>query len=315
MQFTKHILSLLILFISCFSTNAAVRISTQIPKTYYNRFPIYFNHSDHLGSATFITDYYGEPKQFLHYMPYGELFANQQTSSYNERFKFTGKERDTETDYDYFGARYYSSDYINWISPDPLLDKYPSISPYAYCSNNPIKYVDPDGNKIYFAPNVSIDFKKDFRIAVQYMNRHNISQILYKLEQSPNIYYINEGEQGKGSEFKITTKTITWSSRTGIITDNLYEMLPIEVLNHELDHALEYDTNPTQQMQNGKTKDINYDNKEEKRVITGSEQSTAKKLGRLKEGEVTRNNHNGSTYETISPISTEDKFYIKPHNE
>ena len=32
-----------------------------------------------------------------------------------------------------------------WLSPDPLLDKYPNISPYAYCNNNPIKYVDPDG--------------------------------------------------------------------------------------------------------------------------------------------------------------------------
>ena len=32
-----------------------------------------------------------------------------------------------------------------WLSPDPLLDKYPNISPYTYCNNNPIKYVDPDG--------------------------------------------------------------------------------------------------------------------------------------------------------------------------
>ncbi len=32
-----------------------------------------------------------------------------------------------------------------WLSPDPLLDKYPYISPYAYCNWNPINYVDPDG--------------------------------------------------------------------------------------------------------------------------------------------------------------------------
>ncbi len=34
-----------------------------------------------------------------------------------------------------------------WLSVDPLADKYPNISPYAYCSWNPIKYVDPDGNR------------------------------------------------------------------------------------------------------------------------------------------------------------------------
>lgn len=40
-----------------------------------------------------------------------------------------------------------------------------------------------------------------------------------------------------------------------------------------------------------------------------------KKLGKLKGEEVTRTNHNGSTYETVSPISTEDKYSVKPHNE
>ena len=35
-----------------------------------------------------------------------------------------------------------------WLSVDPLSDSYPHISPYAYCGNNPIKYVDPDGKKI-----------------------------------------------------------------------------------------------------------------------------------------------------------------------
>ena len=36
-----------------------------------------------------------------------------------------------------------------WLSPDPMLDKYPEISPYAYCAWNPMKYVDPDGRDIY----------------------------------------------------------------------------------------------------------------------------------------------------------------------
>ena len=61
-------------------------------------------------------------------------------------FVFTGKERDPETGYSYFGARYYDSDLSGlFLSVDPMSDKYPSISPYAYCAWNPIKIVDPNG--------------------------------------------------------------------------------------------------------------------------------------------------------------------------
>ena len=67
-----------------------------------------FTHSDHLGSASWITDAHGDPVQYIHYAPYGELLASQHAygSSYDERYKFTGKERDAESGYDYFGARY-----------------------------------------------------------------------------------------------------------------------------------------------------------------------------------------------------------------
>ncbi|MBR5832646.1 MAG: hypothetical protein IKY79_08555, partial [Bacteroidales bacterium] len=51
-----------------------------------------------------------------------------------ELCSFTGKERDSETGFSYFGARYYDSDLITgWLSVDPLADKYPSHSPYQYC--------------------------------------------------------------------------------------------------------------------------------------------------------------------------------------
>ena len=59
---------------------------------------------------------------------------------------FTGKERDSETGFSYFGARYYDSDILTaWLSVDPMADKYPGLSPYAYCAWNPVKLVDPLG--------------------------------------------------------------------------------------------------------------------------------------------------------------------------
>ena len=63
-------------------------------------------------------------------------------------YTFSAKERDLETGLSYFGARYYSSDLSIWLSVDPMSDKYPSLSPYTYCANNPVKLVDPNGEEV-----------------------------------------------------------------------------------------------------------------------------------------------------------------------
>ena len=103
--------------------------------------------NNHLGPASWITDETGHPVQYIHYAPYGELLANQRATSYDERYKFIGKERDEESGYDNFGARYYIPPLGIWTRPDPLLNKYIDVSPYMYCEGNPIKYVDPDGRE------------------------------------------------------------------------------------------------------------------------------------------------------------------------
>ena len=84
----------------------------------------------------------------------------------------TGKERDSETGFSYFGARYYDSDLMTgWLSVDPMADKYPGLSPYAYCAWNPVRLVDPDGETpitailegvTAFAMSAGIDFVDNF---------------------------------------------------------------------------------------------------------------------------------------------------------
>ncbi len=103
--------------------------------------PAFFYHSDHLGGASWITDASGIPVQHLQYLPFGERYIDQRAAgtSYHERYTFTGKEKDDETGYGYFGARYMDHDLMTlWLSVDPMADKYPSISPYA-------KLMDMDG--------------------------------------------------------------------------------------------------------------------------------------------------------------------------
>ena len=83
-------------------------------------------------------------------IPYCIMYSICQHVSDNHDYPTsTGKERDSETGFSYFGARYYDSDILTgWLSVDPMADKYPSLSPYAYCAWNPVKLVDPDGEEI-----------------------------------------------------------------------------------------------------------------------------------------------------------------------
>ena len=105
----------------------------------------YWYHPDHLGSSSWITYSDGKAVQHLHYLPWGEDFVNQRTGSFSSMYTFSAKEKDTETGYSYFGVRYYSSDLSVWLSVDPKAEKYPSLSSYAYCADNPVKYIDPNG--------------------------------------------------------------------------------------------------------------------------------------------------------------------------
>ena len=67
---------------------------------------------------------------------------------------FNGKEKDSESGFHYYGARYYWSEVLTgWLSVDPMADKYPGVSPYAYCVWNPVKLVDPDGEDCRIAVN------------------------------------------------------------------------------------------------------------------------------------------------------------------
>lgn len=63
------------------------------------------------------------------------------------RYGFNGKERDKDIagdNYD-FGARIYDGRIGRWLSVDPLQSVIPGISPYAFCYDSPLQFVDPDG--------------------------------------------------------------------------------------------------------------------------------------------------------------------------
>ena len=132
----------------------------------------YYSHSDHLGSAQFVTDWRGRQYEHIEYTPYGELWIEEVAAGLDKLpFRFTGKEMDEETGLYYYGARYLDPKYSRWLSGDPALSDYIPKAPiddeakkhnenlpgmggvfnvvnlhlYHYAGNNPVKYTDPDG--------------------------------------------------------------------------------------------------------------------------------------------------------------------------
>ena len=95
-----------------------------------------------------------------------------------------------ETGFSYFGARYYDSDLMTgWLSVDPMADKYPSLSPYAYCAWNPVKLVDPDGEDWYETKAGKIQYTTKI-ISKSDFEKSNIKgRYLGKTYTSKNKYY------------------------------------------------------------------------------------------------------------------------------
>ena len=123
----------------------------------------YYYHSDHLGSAQFVTDWNGRQYEHIEYTPYGELWIEEVAAGLDKLpFRFTGKELDEETGLYYYGARYLDPKYSRWLSGDPALNDYMAGSSvgeggiynhfnfnlYHYANNNPIRYTDPTGMSI-----------------------------------------------------------------------------------------------------------------------------------------------------------------------
>ncbi len=164
----------------------------------------YYYHSDHLGSATLISDYKGDEYQRIEYTPYGETWVEKTRNTGTDflPYKFTGKELDEETGLYYYGARYYDARYSRWLSTDPALGEYVpgagydssklpgmggvyntvNLSLYHYAGNNPMRYTDPDGREIWDETGKSCEISQNDTLSkiTQNFNQSNGTDISYE---------------------------------------------------------------------------------------------------------------------------------------
>lgn len=112
-----------------------------------DRFVFYYYNKDHLGNNRELETSTEILCQVTNYYPFGAPYADPDAvlSADRQPYKYNGKELDLMhglNTYDY-GARQYYSILGRWDRMDPLCEKYYSLSPYNYCGNNPIRFIDP----------------------------------------------------------------------------------------------------------------------------------------------------------------------------
>ncbi|MCK4421096.1 RHS repeat-associated core domain-containing protein, partial [candidate division WOR-3 bacterium] len=95
-------------------------------------------HLDNRGSPAVVTDDSGNVKKQYHYYAFGELRA--QSGAFSTDYSFTGYLKE-ETGAHYAKMRYYEGGIGRFLRPDPL----GALNPYAYCGNDPLNFVDPEG--------------------------------------------------------------------------------------------------------------------------------------------------------------------------
>jgi RHS repeat-associated protein len=113
-----------------------------------NSYEINYFITDHLGSTRVIVNANGSILEQKDYYPFGKEHENANLMSSTNRWNFSGKEKQTIRDLGWldFSARMYANcEMPIFTTQDPLAEKYYSISPYAYCGNNPVNNIDPDG--------------------------------------------------------------------------------------------------------------------------------------------------------------------------
>ena len=113
-----------------------------------DNFTFYYYTPDHLGNIREVVDAGGNVQQVTNYYPFGATYAESTAADF-QPYKYNGKELNKMhglNTYDY-GARQHDPILARWDRIDPLAEKYRGISPYVYCTNNPIKLLDQQGKE------------------------------------------------------------------------------------------------------------------------------------------------------------------------
>ena len=174
----------------------------------------YFFMKDHLGNTRAVVNQSGTVKQEYQYYPFGKRWDDVY-EYFKQPYQYNGKEMDEMHGLRWldYGARMYEPALGRFMTMDPMAEKYYSISPYAYCANNPVRYIDVDGKEPGDFFRTKDEAAKDEFNKVedtQKTEKEEINIIPYELKQTDNY-------------FTVETKVEKYLSNNNFILDIIYE--------------------------------------------------------------------------------------------
>jgi RHS repeat-associated protein len=195
----------------------------------------YYYTSDQINSTRIITNSSGTVVYSAVSDPFGGM-QKQWVSTYTPSLKFSGKERESGSELDYFGARYYGHGQYRFISADPVINKDETLANpqlwnlYAYCRNNPVANYDPDGREIRTNNQM-------LRLAIALAGAtYTGGPIVNSAIQSPNVLNVENASLKTGSTGGL--KEGSWVTDSGnFITGNIIEV----TAQVDIEQALSYE--------------------------------------------------------------------------
>lgn len=183
----------------------------------------FFYVKDYCGDVRVVLDQNNQPVELNSYYPYGSLMAATTAEGVQSR-KYGAKELDRENGLDWYDsqARMLMSDIGRTTTLDPLAEKYYSISPYAWCAGNPVKFVDPEGEKVI----VEQEYQEQFKDAM-FAIFGNFSHLF---SFNGNELSLPTDKQPKGKKQKKLYNALKQITSSDVIT-NIYYADDVEVTN------------------------------------------------------------------------------------
>ena len=201
---------------------------------------------NHLGSTMLVyASGYGTPgvvRAAYDYRAFGEQVTLTESAD-KVTENFTGKEKDDETELNYFGARYLDPMLGLWISVDPARQ---FASPYLYAGNgvNPVNAIDPDGNVLKMYSRNSDAYNQRVEIAISKIENSGDAgkAFIAKLRNSEDVVTIKESSKGNFTQPTLFGRNaeVSWNpdvTRGGVNAEGDRERPNFIGLAHELGHA------------------------------------------------------------------------------
>ena len=256
------------------------------------------------GFFTYLRDYQGNNRNHASYYAYGLPVQGAEVKD-PDPYLYGGKEfysLKVVNLYD-FNARTYAPDIARFMQPDPLATENMGVSPYTYCNGDPINFIDPSEEKVEFADSTNVEFIQAFHNAVSYLRENGASEWVDNILKSDKVYVL-EYAASNFSEASISVSPdgilngvkIKWAHNIVIETWSGSYLSPAETLSHESDHAFRAETDLKGFIKDFETVVPYYGNKEDFRVIRGSERFVAEKLGKLGGMKYGRFNHQAKKF-------------------